>query len=70
MKVNVSEIITPNVTILPAGASDRSYTPSVGDTSKATVVGTQIVGVSPGETTITVKSSNNKTGTSKLTIKE
>lgn len=69
-EVNVSEIITPNVTILPAGASDRSYTLSVGDTSKATVVGTQIVGVSPGETTITVKSSNNKTGTSKLTIKE
>ena len=69
-EVKVSEIITPNVTILPAGASDRSYTLSVEDPSKATVVGTQIVGVSLGETVLTVKSSNNKTGTSKLTIKE
>ena len=68
-EVNVSETITPNVTILPAGASDRSYTLSVEDTSKATVVGTHIVGISPGETVLTVKSSNNKTGTSKLIIK-
>lgn len=69
-EVKVSETITPSVTILPAGASDRSYILSVEDTSKATVVGTQIVGISPGETVLTVKSSNNKTGTSKLTIKE
>lgn len=69
-EVKVSETITPNVTILPAGASDRSYTLSVEDPSKATVIGTQIVGISPGETVLTVKSSNNKTGTSKLTIKE
>lgn len=69
-EVKVSETITPSVTILPAGASDRSYILSVEDTSKATVVGTHIVGISPGETVLTVKSSNNKTGTSKLTIKE
>lgn len=69
-EVKVSEIVTPSVTILPVGASDKSYILSVEDTSKATVVGTQIVGISPGETVLTVKSSNNQTGTSKLTIKE
>lgn len=68
--VKVSEIVTPNVTILPENASDQRYIMSVSDPTKATEVGNQIVGVSPGEITITVVSSNYKTGTGKLTITE
>jgi uncharacterized protein YjdB len=60
---------TVKASIAPSNATDPSFTVSTSNSKVVTVTGKKLTAKAPGTVTITVKSSNGKTHTAKVTVK-
>lgn len=69
LSINIGNSVSLNATILPDNATEKSVAWSSGNTSVATVSGGIVTGKSVGNTTITAKTSNGKTATCIVTVK-
>ena len=68
--VNKGESVTVTASVIPSNATDKTIIWSSSDTSVVTVNGGVITGVAKGTTTITAGSSNGKTATVVVTVKD